>query len=229
MKLSKTHIAELYKFTRKHFVEHYDVQTELVDHLANDIEVIWEVQPHFSFQEACDRSFKKFGVFGFMDVIEAKQKQLGKRYTKVLLKFMKEWLSIPKLFVTLLIFTFFYILVGFKINENVIDVFLILLTITQIFLASKLIKKANKRFKEKKRKYLLEEMIFRTGSLNCILLFSSFLQFSNFSNGITSIWGKCFFSGLITVAIIFSYVSLIIVPQKAEALLQKNDPEYKRV
>jgi hypothetical protein len=212
MKLTKTHIAELYKFTRKHYVYHYDVQTELVDHLANDIEVIWEVQPHLSFQEACDKSFK----------------QLSKRYTKVLLKFMKEWLSIPKLFLTLLIFTFFYILVGFKINENVIDVFLILLTIIQIFLASKLIKKANKRFKDKKRKYLLEEMIFRTGSLNSILLFSSFLQFSNFSNGITSLWGKCFFSGLITVAIIFSYVSLIIVPQKAEALLQENYPEYKR-
>ncbi|MDC1464178.1 hypothetical protein N8387_00675 [Polaribacter sp.] len=34
MKLTETHIQELYKFTRKHFVEHYDVQTELVDHLA---------------------------------------------------------------------------------------------------------------------------------------------------------------------------------------------------
>jgi len=38
MKLTKNQIDELYKFTRKHYVYHYDVQSELVDHLANDIE-----------------------------------------------------------------------------------------------------------------------------------------------------------------------------------------------
>lgn len=41
MKLTPEQIQELYKFTRQHYVEHYDVQTELVDHLANDIEQIW--------------------------------------------------------------------------------------------------------------------------------------------------------------------------------------------
>ncbi|WP_320240732.1 hypothetical protein [Tenacibaculum sp. 1B UA] len=40
MKLTDQHIEQLYKFTRQHYVEHYDVQTELVDHLANDIEQI---------------------------------------------------------------------------------------------------------------------------------------------------------------------------------------------
>ena len=34
MKLTEAHIEELYAFTRKKYVEHYDVQTELVDHLA---------------------------------------------------------------------------------------------------------------------------------------------------------------------------------------------------
>ncbi len=227
MKLTESHIQELYKFTRQHYVEHYDVQSELVDHLANDIENIWIEKPKLTFEQARETSFKKFGIFGFMDVVSAKQKQLSKRYTKILWKLMKAWFSIPKLFLTLLIFTFFYTLVGFKINNIVIDVFLILLAIIEIFLASKLLRKANKRFKEKKRKYMLEEMIFRTGSLNSILLFSNFLNLSNFSDGITSIWGKCIFSSLITMAIIFSYISLIIIPQKAEALLQENYPEYK--
>ena len=31
-KLDKTQIDKLYKFTRRHYVEYYDVQTELVDH-----------------------------------------------------------------------------------------------------------------------------------------------------------------------------------------------------
>ncbi len=36
-KLSENQIQQLYKFTEQHYVEWYDVQTELVDHLANGI------------------------------------------------------------------------------------------------------------------------------------------------------------------------------------------------
>ena len=59
MKLTNQHIEQLYKFTRQHYVEHYDVQTELVDHLANDIEQIWVDKPQLSFEQARDISFKK--------------------------------------------------------------------------------------------------------------------------------------------------------------------------
>ena len=78
MKLTPEQIQQLYKFTREHFVEHYDVQTELVDHLANDIEQIWETQPNLSFEDARTISFKKFGVFGFMDVVGERAKALNK-------------------------------------------------------------------------------------------------------------------------------------------------------
>jgi hypothetical protein len=114
MKLTETHIEKLYKFTRKHFVYHYDVQTELVDHLANDIENIWEEHPKLSFQDAQDKSFKKFGIFGFMDVIEAKQKQMNKRYWKIILRFAKEWFSIPKIVVTVSIFFTFFMLLQYN-------------------------------------------------------------------------------------------------------------------
>lgn len=90
MKITENHITELYKFTRQHFVEYYDVQTELVDHLANDIEQIWQDRPELSFHEARTISFKKFGVFGFMNVVEQKQKAMHKRYWKILWRFVKE-------------------------------------------------------------------------------------------------------------------------------------------
>ena len=38
MKLTPQQIEQLYQFTRQHYVEWYDLQTELVDHLANSIE-----------------------------------------------------------------------------------------------------------------------------------------------------------------------------------------------
>jgi len=38
MKLTESQIEQLFTFTQKHYVDWYDVQTELVDHLANGIE-----------------------------------------------------------------------------------------------------------------------------------------------------------------------------------------------
>lgn len=40
MQLTKEQIQSLFTFTKQHFVEWYDLQCELVDHLANDIEYI---------------------------------------------------------------------------------------------------------------------------------------------------------------------------------------------
>ena len=80
MKLTSEQIERLYQFTRQHYVEWYDLQTELVDHLANAIEQQWQENPKISFEEALQIEFKKFGVFGFMDVIKEKQVALSKKY-----------------------------------------------------------------------------------------------------------------------------------------------------
>ena len=70
MKLSKEQIDRLYQFTSQHYVEYYDLKTELVDHLANAIEEQRAANPNISFDEALQKKFKKFGVFGFSDVVE---------------------------------------------------------------------------------------------------------------------------------------------------------------
>ena len=227
MKLTNTQIQELYKFTRKHYVEHYDVQTELVDHLANDIEEIWVAQPLLSFEGARDKSFKKFGVFGFMNVVEAKQKQLSKRYNKIIWKFMKEWFSLPKIILTFAIFMLFYTLLSLQINEFYFLGIMMILAIIDVFLASKLTKRAKKRFLEKNKKFLLEEIIFRTGAFSSLLIFSNFFHFSSLIDEVTSVFGKVLIASLVTLAIIYSYISLIVIPEKAEELLEETYPEYK--
>jgi hypothetical protein len=91
MKLTQDQIQELYKFTRAHYVEHYDLQTELVDHLANGVEQQWAHYPKLSFEEAKQMEFKKFGVFGFMDVVAERQKAMGKKYRKIIWQFFMAW------------------------------------------------------------------------------------------------------------------------------------------
>lgn len=58
MKLSLEQIERLYQFTRQHYVEYYDLQTELVDHLANAIESQWLENPKLSFEQALQVEFK---------------------------------------------------------------------------------------------------------------------------------------------------------------------------
>ena len=100
MKLNPSQIDRLYTFTRQHYVEYYDLQTELVDHLAHAIEAEWEQNPQFSFEEVLNNEFKKFGVFGFMDVVEKRQIALGKKYNRLVLKHFKEFFTVPKIIVT---------------------------------------------------------------------------------------------------------------------------------
>ncbi|WP_296638647.1 hypothetical protein [Polaribacter sp.] len=51
MELTESQIENLYNFTRQHYVEYYDVQTDLVDHLGNDIEQICVENPNLTFEE----------------------------------------------------------------------------------------------------------------------------------------------------------------------------------
>ncbi|MDX1365862.1 MAG: hypothetical protein R3243_16780, partial [Arenibacter latericius] len=110
MKVNPTQIQELYLFTRQHFVEHYDLQTELVDHLSNGIEAQWQENPNLDFKDALNREFKKFGVFGFQDVITARTKAMEKRYFSFIWRFFKDYFSFPKVALTVFLIALCYTL-----------------------------------------------------------------------------------------------------------------------
>lgn len=76
--LTEEQVAQLFEFTRRHYVEYYDVQVELVDHLASSIEAEWEKNPEISFDIALNNVFSGFGIFGFSDVVENKAKSVWK-------------------------------------------------------------------------------------------------------------------------------------------------------
>lgn len=161
MPITEAQIQNLYKFTRQHFVEYYDVQTELVDHLANDIEQICLEYPDVSFEDAKQESFKKFGVFGFMEIVEQKQKSVGKRYRKYLWSALKKWIKIPHIFLTLLLFFTFYISFSKLYFLYLPDLYLGVLLLWSTF-KSIALNRQFKRIKSKfQKKWLLEEMIFK--------------------------------------------------------------------
>lgn len=106
--LTQTEIDHLFEFCEKHFVRHYDLQAELVDHLANAIEEQMGGQPNLSFEKALDNVYQSFGPTGFGRLISDKRIAAEKQGSKMFWKFFREHLRWPKALLLLLIIAFSY-------------------------------------------------------------------------------------------------------------------------
>ncbi|MBC8643469.1 hypothetical protein [Flavobacterium lindanitolerans] len=160
MKLNEQQINQLYLFTRRHFVEWYDLQSELVDHLANSIEDRWKENPKLTFEEALELEFKKFGIFGFMDVVDERRRFLSKKYSRIIWKHYKEFFRLPKIILTVSSMYFLYFL-SEKLQDSQYLYLSILAVIGIVFtVESRKIHKAQKlKEKETGKKWFFEQMV----------------------------------------------------------------------
>jgi hypothetical protein len=101
--LTNVQIENLYKFCARHYVHYYDLQTELVDHLASAIEEKMNDHPALSFEKALDDVYKGFGVMGFAPLVSGKMMQLERAQLKLKWQFFKKAITPPALFTTLLL------------------------------------------------------------------------------------------------------------------------------
>ena len=138
-KLTSKQIDNLFELCEFHNVHYYDVQIELVDHLASSIEALWETNPELSFEEAAFLVGEQFGIdtgfnlaynsllppisgktytgeSGFEAIKEAKEKELRRKYDRLQWKYIGEFFKLPKIILTLAIsFALFFVL---KISNN---------------------------------------------------------------------------------------------------------------
>lgn len=229
MKLNEQQIGQLYQFTRQHFVEWYDLQSELVDHLANSIEDRWQENPKLTFEEALQLEFKKFGIFGFMDVVEERQKFLGKKYNTMIWKYYKDFFKLPKIILT---FGAMYVLylISEAIQNTEILYLVVLATIGILFsFESYKINKARK-LKEKTtgKKWLFEQTVGDFDGYG-ILFFP--IQLVNLSGAFGSeTWnrGIAVFGAVILVLFaLMLYVQWKIVHKKIAEEMGRIYPEYE--
>lgn len=102
--LTHEQIEQLFSFCKKHFVRYYDVQVELVDHLANAIEEKMAADKKLSFETALDRVFAGFGIKGFGEVVNSRTQSLFKHYRKVKRQIFISYFTWPKAAMTLCLF-----------------------------------------------------------------------------------------------------------------------------
>lgn len=159
-KITEQEIDQLFDFTKKHYVEHYDVQVELVDHLANAIEDQWKENPNILFEDALQTEFKKFGIFGFTGLIEQKQSDLHKYYNKMLLRELLKFISIPKAIITVAMYLliFFFLKKTGSFGEIVMLSLILGSFLLYSIISFRFIYKIRKQQKIKEKKWLIQSV-----------------------------------------------------------------------
>jgi len=116
-KLAEEEIDRLFDFCRKHYVPEYDLQIELVDHLASGIEEQWLENPFLPFPVALNNTFDKFGIFGFSKIKAQKEKELYRKYRHLFWQYTLEFYKLPKIILTfaltLVLFSIYQIINNF--------------------------------------------------------------------------------------------------------------------
>lgn len=231
MKLNPSQIDHLYAFTRQHYVEYYDLQTELVDHLANAIEAEWEENSKLSFEELLDNEFKKFGVFGFMDVVEKRQIALSKKYKLLVWKHFKEFFTVPKIIVTASLILCLFLILRITYWHYFFPVAMLSLLIVILPVAFFANKKIKKHQQTTGKVWLFEKTIVNFGNTPALLLLP--MHFFNLLNPMIVNFNSpsTFFllaMSFLTVSVyLVVYIVTIVIPKKAKEYLKQTYPEYE--
>lgn len=235
MKLSQDHIQDLFSFVRKHYVEHYDLQTELVDHLANGIEAQWQEYPERTYKDARLREFRKFGVSGFEKVVRKRRSAMSWRYFKIIIRFYKEYFRLPKIILTIVvtgIVTYLFKLLPLSHRYDLILIFYFGLVGMLFFIHFKNRKNNELEMVKYGRKWMLKGQIYSYGSLINVFNLLPIMLNNPYFKKVIPVDNDLILIGFafITVCIsILMYVTIYIIPKRAEELLAETYPEYKMV
>ena len=134
MPLTDIQVEKLFEFTRKKYVYFYDLQVELVDHLAESIEDAMVKNPSLTFEAALEKVYKTFGIFGFGKIVQQKSEALYKQSKKMWWLELKNYFTIPKIFMTLAVFAAAFTIGQFipvEIRGIVVMVFWFIMTLVE--------------------------------------------------------------------------------------------------
>jgi len=204
--LTKNQIQELFAFTKSHRIRYYDLQSEVVDHLASAIENKWADNPDVPFKKALDEIYAGFGIYGFGKLEQEKRDAIQRKIAWKLWAFIKSYLTPPKILLTLLLIISIY--QGLSLLE---DPFTVTMYMVVLFLFSTLgmILFRKRQIRHLVDKYLEVNVVFTGGfpALVVPYLLAEFLMIENdFPNGILWILAVWLVFALITAVGTYNYL-----------------------
>lgn len=133
MKLTEKHIIKIRAFVKSKYVDFYDVQEELVDHIALSVEQKRISDPSLCFEKALTNVYQGFGIFGFSEFVEEKQEQAFRKGRKLFFKELITFFKLPQLLLTLLIGLFFHLAISSFEKEVILVICLVAILIPSFY------------------------------------------------------------------------------------------------
>lgn len=225
--LTNEQIQALHAFCYKHSVRYYDVQVELVDHLANAIEAQQEANPTLSFEDALRNVYKGFGVMGFGPLVTAKQQAVGKQSRKQLWKFFRQQFRWPAILLALMVFSLCYSLLQLSSEKYfltaAIGSLVVMTTITLVsgYRLQRMEKASGKKFLFLQFRNMLGVALIPLNLINVVNLFRPEHESMLTTLGVG---GQLLVSGMFTFFVVMS-VATWQVFKNMERMLKKGYPE----
>jgi len=222
---------KLFEFCRQHFVYHYDLQVELVDHIASSIEDQWKENPEIPFNTALLNTFKKFGISGFSKIKVQKQKELARKYNRLLWKYFLEFYRWPKMLMTLAGTLVLFTLLRMVNNIAwVIVPYFALLVIASLFYFYFVAPKKLKIQTVQGKKFMLLEYVNQI-QMTVVLFSQTPIVAFNISrylhiHSINQPWVLLLISFLIVCLNIILYGQFFFVPEKIKEHFREQFPEF---
>jgi len=222
---------KLFEFCRQHFVYHYDLQVELVDHLGSSIEEQWSENPEIQFENALLNTFKKFGISGFSKIKEQKRKELAHKYSRLLWKYFFEFYRWPKMLMTLaLTLALFTVLKVVNSIAWVLVPYFAMLVIGGIIYFYFLTPKKLKIETDTKKKFMIIEYM-NSIQMGAILLSQLPIAMFNISrymdlHAVNQSWALLLISFLIVSLNIVLWGNFFYIPEKVKEHFKEQFPEF---
>jgi hypothetical protein len=219
LQLDSNQIQFLMDYTEKHNIVYKDIQLELVDHLASAVEDIMSVDKKITLSRALYNYTITLPVDFYYRFIEDKSKNLTSFWRRKFGKYILGFFTIPRCFVTILIFLLYYRL--FFILSS--DHYLMLYAISLIAMLFSIFKYQNYKLRNITN-YLVIETYRNGSSLFFIMFFwiPSFLVGQIYQHSLENKNGVILYSASATAMIIYTYASSIVFPKMLQDDLNKK-------
>lgn len=230
-KLTEEQVKKLFAYCLKNEIYEYDLQIEIVDHLASSIEDQWFNDPELSFGWALKNAMDKFGKNGLQKLERKLKKQLRHNFNLILWRYFLEYFRLPKILITLILFSaIFTVLRLVQNNFQVIFLMTIPISFSTIYYYFFYFpKKIDINPADNKTFVLLDYLkninakvgsLVQAPFLVYMFSFGTHLRYSN------AVWEELIISAIFALLLVLSYGHFFFLPQKIREYFFKNYSEY---
>lgn len=227
-KLTEEQIDDLYRFCYFSLVPYYDVQVELVDHLASAIEDLWKTKPETPFEEAVHIVQEQFGgELGFYNIRKQKEKAMKRKYRKLLLHIVAEFYKVPKIMITLVLSIGLYLALKSTPNDQWLFIAATALFIGASFFHRFYFFPRHIRIETPEKHYFLFDDVANRGvHLKTGIIFSGALLNLSTHHCNFSQTGSIIMAASISFLIVLFYCDYFFIPGKMREHFQDQFPQF---